>query len=72
MKFKPRILPQEGNLRIITRFLWLPKTLPLDRTKTNVVQTRWLERASWFQLREPDYQGGSYWYDLQWAERVIK
>lgn len=43
MRWKANSGPQLGDTRIVTKFLWKPKTIEGE--------TRWLETASWFERR---------------------
>jgi len=44
--------PAVGSRRIVHKFLWWPKTLPITEGN-NVCQRRWLESTAW--LEERDY-----------------
>lgn len=53
--------PSMGEQRIITRFLWLPKTFKISSGQK---QTRWLERASWRQAYYgPLWLDSGFWDD---------
>jgi hypothetical protein len=66
MRKQVKPYPEEGNLRYITRFLWLPKTINC--------QMRWLERATYEQVyRVHTGRDGSYfwWEDRSWFDDKI-
>jgi len=68
MRFKKPV-PKDGEERVVTKFLWLPKTLRLPKTLDQ--ERRWLERASWLQkaLHFTDGYGYYYeWNDVCWAD----
>lgn len=62
MKFN-RQWPIEGQQRIKTRFLWMPKTI--NR------QTRWLETASWVQ-RATVMPEIYFWVDECWTKNPVR
>jgi hypothetical protein len=65
MKHLKRIY-QPWDVRIVSGFLWFPKTLPINREQ---VETRWLEMATWEQTAHPDIPPQLYWVDTKWCDR---
>lgn len=59
MKFYDKRRPKDGEIRLITKFLWFPKCLDGE--------TRWLETATW----EEKYSLSGHfkddgWYATRW------
>jgi hypothetical protein len=58
MTWREKIQPKEGDLRIRTKYLFLPMTIEK--------QTKWLERSTWVEL----YQRAAFdrleWRPLSW------
>lgn len=60
MRFK-RPVPKDGEERVVTKFLWLPKNLNQEM--------RWLEKAKWRQRAFHFTNGYGYfyeWRDVSW------
>ncbi len=65
-----RRIPKVGTLRLRKHFLWLPKTLKLERWG-RVKEMRWLEFATWFEEWQDHYPSGwraHWWYSDELAE----
>ncbi len=53
--------PVDGEMRVVTKFLWLPKKLGHE--------TRWLERASW-NIKATVLSTGVYWWSATgWLDK---
>ena len=72
------IKPENGELRIVTKFLLFPKKLKSIGTPHSH-EWRWLEKASWVQRHNIYFEGygpliGDYrvWEDLHWARENEK
>jgi hypothetical protein len=59
---------QVAGRRTVTKFLWWPKTISRREGDFRISETRWLEVATYRQSRVSDWEGGSYWCDLRWAD----
>lgn len=61
MRYKPvkKLPPKEGDHRTREGFLWFPKMI--------AGEYRWLEKATWEQVCEPQYS-----YDLEGAHRTLR
>jgi len=55
---KPRL--KGGDMRTISRFLWLPVTIELE--------VRWLERATIKQRYEGGFGEGGWWKNEEWVK----
>jgi hypothetical protein len=67
MRWKHPPLPQPGDIRVITKFLFRRKTLNRE--------TRWLERSSYVQVyaaRDNDRMPPWVWRDWMWAEQAAE
>jgi len=60
MNWTVRPEAQEGDLRHVTRFLWTPLVIGK--------QTRWMELASWIELRQRGAFGELVWVAQTWRE----
>ena len=63
-------LPEVGELRVVTKFLWFPKVLRTAGVE-NEVQVRWLETCNIKQELRSGYDGiGDWqvWVDRHWVD----
>lgn len=65
---KPANWPKEGQERVVTGFLFLPRTLRTGRNSTTF-ETRWLERTSWVQ-RASVHNRSYWWSTIFWVAPV--
>lgn len=63
--------PYIGQKRVVSRFLFLPKELPIG-SRIGTVETRWLERATWMQEYTIFHTSSGIdfdtWHDVYWIE----
>ena len=53
--------PKLGDMRIVTKFLWLPKT---KQNKKFVPEVRWLEKASWREQYRGQFDTSDGWVEV--------
>ena len=58
MRFQVEPCVQEGDMRIITRFLFFPKCIGEE--------VRWLEKARIKQVARYNMCGNAHWFDHKW------
>lgn len=60
---------KDGDWRIIKRFLWLPKCLPISSLPNDIKQYRWLEISKLSQrYHVSEGIGPNYWEDRSWYQ----
>lgn len=53
--------PKIGGVRYVTKFLWIPKEIGLER--------RWLERATWKEIHDGIKRGKQYrWRPIRFVD----
>lgn len=62
MRFSNKI-PELGDTRVVTRFLWFLETI---RSLTHK-ETRWLETASWIETYD-SFKSGDSWWPKDWLD----
>lgn len=67
MRWKTNVTPKVGDTRVVTKFLWWPKTID--------AVTRWMETASYkqeyqsYSLPSEDYPVSRIgWIDMEWTD----
>ena len=66
---------QDGDTRIVKRFLWLPRAMPRRLAVdllSKALQVRWFERATWKQKwRVSLSKAPSCWVDVSWEDLPV-
>lgn len=61
----------EGQITVRRRFLFFPKTLPVEK-KSDEMECRWLEWASWCQVACRWHAPYLQWVDEYWTEKACE